>query len=453
MPNDLASLFVQPGDDATPAEVRQGVVESWDQATGENTVRVAGGVVLNIPAQKAGAAALKVGDVVTLLVAGNKYFILGAATAPGDPGTVPTWTPDISALSGQVDTIQTVTIPAVQNDVTVVQGDVVELNTVTVPAVQAAADAAQSTADAAQADATAALGKFPITETDISDGAISTPKLSANAIDGMVITGPLIRTAATGQRMELDSNRNGLEFYSGAAGELQAGSLSADEGTGYGSLEVVAPFFSGSDDARLSLKGFAGTSSALLRAASTMVYATDDVQIKSGDGAHTLQLTAAGGINLDGARVMVAGSNPQPVFVSDSTSLAVALSMTYVPGTPVVGASFVAPDSGKAFVTVGGRFQNETTANTTYLGFEVRTGATVGGGTVVTGYAADNGRAVGVGANATGFTFARLGASRRWLVTGLTPGTSYNARVMYAGQVAGGTATIFNRDLTIEPVL
>lgn len=64
------------------------------------------------------------------------------------------------------------------------------------------ATAAAAAASAAAADAIAALDKFPITETDITDGAISTPKLAAGAIDGVVITGALIRTAASGRRVE-----------------------------------------------------------------------------------------------------------------------------------------------------------------------------------------------------------------------------------------------------------
>jgi len=80
----------------------------------------------------------------------------------------------------------------------------------------------------------------------IADGAISTPKLAAGsvtasvlaanavtagkinagAIDGMTITGALIRTAASGRRIEITSTSyDTIEFYTGVAGEQQAGAL------------------------------------------------------------------------------------------------------------------------------------------------------------------------------------------------------------------------------------
>ena len=280
MTSDLVSLL-NDRDREQSVRVRQGVVESWDPDTGDNTIRVAGGQLLNVSALKAGSATLTVGDTVTLLSAGQRWFLLGNSITPGDPGTVPTWSGDITALNGQVDTIETVTIPAVQADVTVVQGDVVELNTVTVPAVQAVADAAQATADTAQstattaasdaataaadaaaaaADAATALGKFPITTTDISDDAITTPKIAANAItateiaagaitatklsadaiDGKTITGALFRTAASGQRVEINSPgaQNEVRLYSGKTGETTPGRVYS-YGESFGAITAV----------------------------------------------------------------------------------------------------------------------------------------------------------------------------------------------------------------------
>lgn len=187
MTSDLTTLF-QPGDDPASIAIRQGVVESWDPDTAANTIRVAGGQLLNVPVLVGETVALAEGDVVALLTTGDRWFLLGKVTDPGDPGTVPTWTADITALTGQVDTIQTVTIPAVQNDVVIVQGDVVELNTVTVPAVQAVADAAQSTADTAQAAV---------------DPLVPLADLAA-VTNGTTITGALLRSATdTAGRVEV----------------------------------------------------------------------------------------------------------------------------------------------------------------------------------------------------------------------------------------------------------
>lgn len=441
----------------SPAQYRQGVVEAWNNSTGANTVRVAGGQLLNVAALTAESANLKTGDVVALLSAGNRWFLLGKVTTPGDPGTVPTWNADITALTGQVDTIQTVTIPAVQNDVTIVQGDVVELNTVTVPAVQATATAAQSAADAAQADATSALGKFPIAATDISDGAISTPKLAADAIDGMTITGALFRTAASGQRIEIDSaTRNEVQCFSGAASETAPGYLKSDLVSGGAFTTIASPEVAGvTGTATLNLQVIPslGAQQAILSANNVSLSAGDWARLQA--GSHIFQLDDTGALALDGSTVLASGATgnvPQPVFVSDAPSLAVALTQAYAAGSTVLGTAFTAPATGKVYITVGGRIRLDTNNNTMYLGFEVRTGAIIGSGTVV--MAADNARTVAVGGNGTGITYLFAGSSRRLLITGLTPGSSYNVRTMHACQIAtAANGTILNRDLLVEPVL
>ncbi|GAA2817536.1 alanine-zipper protein [Kribbella solani] len=355
-------------DTGPAAHIRQGTVESWDGATGNNVLRVAGGQLLNVPSLTAESASLQAGDVVNLLSAGNKWFLLGKVTTPGDPGTVPTWTADISALTGQVDTIQTVTIPAVQGDVTVVQGQVTDLGsdvtaaqTAADNAASAAADAvstastaqttatnAQTAADAAQADVDALTGTtlpalqaqvdgiLPITETDISDDAITTPKiaagaitaaeiaalavttsalaanavtaakiaagtitatelaagavtaakiaagtitgdkLSATAIDGKTITGSLIRTAASGQRIELNSSQDKVLFYSGEPTEDFPGSIYADVvgvgGTAAGTY-INSPVVSGSPASQLILGSRSDTNS------STSFLYSDQIQL------------------------------------------------------------------------------------------------------------------------------------------------------------------------------
>lgn len=310
----------------------------------------------------------------------------------------------------------------------------------TIAVAQGTADTAQSTAvdaaadaAAAAADASTALGKFPIVATDIADGAISTPKLSANAIDGMTITGALFRTAATGQRVEIDSTTiNKVRLYSGHVSETSPGYISA----GASFVEIEAPNISGFGPGNIFLGGdfgFGGESQAEITA-------------------DQIELTAGTWARVNGSPIMVEGGNPQPVAVADATALTnVALTTTYAAGSPVVGTAFVAPPTGKVYITVGGRIQCQTSANTIYLSFEVRTGATVGSGTVV--LATDAGRAVGAGANATGFTFIRAESSKRYLLTGLTPGASYNARTLHACQSTTATGDLFNRDLLIEPVL
>lgn len=81
----------------------------------------------------------------------------------------------------------------------------------------------------------------------IAAGAITTAHLAATAIDGMTITGALIRTAPSGQRIELDVN--GLRGFSSSG--TQTARISADSG----GLALVGPLtsYEGGNNPRASL--------------------------------------------------------------------------------------------------------------------------------------------------------------------------------------------------------
>ncbi|MBB5838716.1 hypothetical protein [Kribbella italica] len=194
--------------------LRQGTVVAWDADTGANTISVAGGTLVNIPVLIGETVVLDEGDVVALLTTGDRWFLLGKVKDPGDPGTVPTWPNDILALDASMTSVTTVTIPAVQADadaaaaaaaqaaldaataqaaadalrvaleaaeaaVGAVEAAVATLTGTTLPALQSdLGDLATAVANA-QSDVDAIL---PITETDISNDAITTPKIAANAI-------------------------------------------------------------------------------------------------------------------------------------------------------------------------------------------------------------------------------------------------------------------------------
>jgi hypothetical protein len=202
------------------------------------------------------------------------------------------------------------TVPAVQTDVGVI-------NNVTIPAVR-------NTAEQAATDATALQGKFPITATDISDGAISTPQLSANAIDGMTVTGALIRTAVSGQRVEIkSSNVNRVDFYSGAAGEVAPGNVrSLSPTAGQAQTSVTAPTLLGVTPAELNLASRTdiGASQAFLTAdevkigptANTFVSA-DEVQIESTGVDRNLILTSVRDVAVSAQRLIV---NAVPVVTT-----------------------------------------------------------------------------------------------------------------------------------------
>lgn len=143
---------------------------------------------------------------------------------------------------------------------------------------------------------------------------------------------------------------------------------------------------------------------------------------------------------------------PAPVQALDGTNQTGVNSATVVTGSPVLGVAFVAPPSGRVSVHLLANVQ--LTAGTAgpgaQVGVIVRTSATLGGGTVVSnGMTEDPGVSLTwVGAPPTG---GKQGASL--MITGLTPGASYNAVVYH--QTYGGTGpvfTIYNRAVRVEPL-
>ncbi|HEX6686535.1 MAG TPA: hypothetical protein VF062_27435 [Candidatus Limnocylindrales bacterium] len=107
---------------------------------------------------------------------------------------------------------------------------------------------------------------------------------------------------------------------------------------------------------------------------------------------------------------------------------------------------FVAPESGRVIVHWSGALRNLSAAETpvAYLSPEVRSGATPGsGGVVLPAHDARTVRCNFAGAAQT----IRAGASH--LLSGLTPGESYNARILH--RVTSSTGEFFYRSLIVTP--
>lgn len=137
------------------------------------------------------------------------------------------------------------------------------------------------------------------------------------------------------------------------------------------------------------------------------------------------------------------------VSLEDDTEFNAFTHSTPAAGVPVVGTSFT-PWGTSIKVTVGGDVLADgvTIGAIAYLGWELRTGLTVGSGTLVLG---TDQRKRSVSARATAATSSLVGASRVTPVLDLlTPGTAYNIRTMHA--VAGGTGTVRRREILVEPI-
>lgn len=104
--------------------------------------------------------------------------------------------------------------------------------------------------------------------------------------------------------------------------------------------------------------------------------------------------------------------------------------------------AFVAPPSGVVLIHLRSWLDNNLTAGRTYLSWVLRTGGTIGSGTVF--LAASDARAMhnmSAEDNEYGATF---------YVSGLTAGNSYNVR--NAGRVTSGTGESQNRELIVQPI-
>lgn len=108
------------------------------------------------------------------------------------------------------------------------------------------------------------------------------------------------------------------------------------------------------------------------------------------------------------------------------------------------GVTFVAPLTGRVEISTQARMVNETATSGCLIAPETRTGSNIGSGSIVEA-AAD-----GSGTSNYGNTFARHGVNH--ILEGLTPGASYNTRLLSRTSVAAATATFALRELIVSPV-
>ncbi|GAA2298248.1 hypothetical protein GCM10010402_66050 [Actinomadura luteofluorescens] len=109
---------------------------------------------------------------------------------------------------------------------------------------------------------------------------------------------------------------------------------------------------------------------------------------------------------------------------------------TYEEGAVVI----VAPTTGRIKIHTAARMTNSSTGGT-LVAPEIRAGDVIGSGTAV--------QTIGDGHGVShyGASFARCGAAT--FVEGLTPGASYNVRLLH--RASANTATIALRELIVEP--
>lgn len=140
--------------------------------------------------------------------------------------------------------------------------------------------------------------------------------------------------------------------------------------------------------------------------------------------------------------------------VGSSTATFTSTSLSFEAGATPFGVSFTAPPSGVVYVTLSGYFRESQDGGVALMSWTMRTGGTVGSGTLV-GTAANPHRALITGGVVTTGKPIYYQGSRRSVVSGLTPGNTYNVRVEVAVDfdapaIAAGIDVVY-RELIIEP--
>lgn len=150
-----------------------------------------------------------------------------------------------------------------------------------------------------------------------------------------------------------------------------------------------------------------------------------------------------------GQKIRASYFNAVPVSESDSTVVdGTTTSTSYtntLTTTGIRGKAFTAPITGNVLILFSALGRHGTSGKSVSVDVEVKTGSTVGSGTLVRGSAditadVEQNAAAGQNLHHTGFA----------TVTGLTAGASYNACLTYK-LIDAGTGTFSCRNITIVP--
>lgn len=134
---------------------------------------------------------------------------------------------------------------------------------------------------------------------------------------------------------------------------------------------------------------------------------------------------------------------PVTVTAADSGSVSTT-SATFVTLAGDPGVAFTAPASGRVLVHIAGTFDNNAADTFGMMAFQIRTGSSVGAGTIVLA-ASDNDSIGTAGTNDTSF-------GRSILVSSLVAGDPYNVQALYKRFLGTGTAFFARRSVLVVPV-
>ncbi len=137
---------------------------------------------------------------------------------------------------------------------------------------------------------------------------------------------------------------------------------------------------------------------------------------------------------------------PPTVWSNDNTDFNNVTATTFQNGTPEVSVTFIAPTSGRVLVINGGGCRNNTGADQIFMDSEVR--VTNSGGAVVSAASVTGEGTI----SCADESIAHEYKSRAYVVSGLTPGGQYFARLQYRSSTGAGTADVSARSLIVQPI-
>jgi hypothetical protein len=138
---------------------------------------------------------------------------------------------------------------------------------------------------------------------------------------------------------------------------------------------------------------------------------------------------------------------PPTVDAFDNTSIANLTNTTYAEGTPEVGTTFIAPTTGRVSCTIGGGLRNNAaTSDRVFLSPQIFLGTDDTGSEFLAPSVARYGCGSSGGSTTEDYQYL----DRESLITGLTPGATYYARVMHV-VTGGNTCDIAARSILIKP--
>lgn len=270
---------------------------------------------------------------------------------------------------------------------------------------------------------------------NIAANAVTASTISADAINGKTITGATVQTALSGSRMVIGPDPIDIT----APGRLEwwdDHTTTPPEDLPPGIWGGLANKGNTQEQYSLGLSSGrtvgAGDAVLWMRARSRQVGAKSQVDLSAEvinfNGLGQV-VTIAGDLSVNGKGIVVSSMQPSYATGGTFTSTGGGLSLS------TQGASFVfvAPASGRVVVTTQGYLRVATAGQSAQLGFEIREGGVERSGTLIVG--TDITRTV------ANYNPQYIGGSRSAVVSGLTPGATYNCYQTFNSSAANAVYT------------